>query len=532
MKEVLISDKSLIYQWYFNDNMSVVDNYRVKSTVFGNPTYNNGVATFNGSTDYYKLKTLINLGTKYSIEIKAKAAFTANNDYVVGSYGLSSIMFDFYKTTNTISHFSGGNIAVWTGSYNPDLLWHTYTITRNGTSISLYIDGVLIANKTLEANTNFYFQSIGATDTGTFKYNGQLEYIKIWNRQLSPSEVKNNYNGKTYRALPYVSGEILGSELITNGTFNNLTSWNISFGAGAFTSDGNNLIINNPSGTPFIHQPITRTIGNLYKIVVNITSITGSLRVYFGEANNLAITTSGIYTIYSNAVSDNFIYIQTGGTCQAVISDISLKEVAKSSKNTLFHINSDNGVIRDLTGKTTPVATNVKLPKIGSNKSVMNFPKTQGNIVISNINTNGDITYMIWVNLRSTGASGLGAILGSLGGFNCRNSSNGFGFTRNGFTSGLNTAANTFKLSKSLFIAFTSTSTGISNCYIGDTINPPTLSEVANQNAGTPVNATTLELGGYIGRFMDGWRNDDRMEQSILTIEEITQFWSNTKYKY
>ena len=52
MKENLISDKSLIYQCYFNDNISVVDNPRVKAIVNGNPTFKDGVATFNGSTCY------------------------------------------------------------------------------------------------------------------------------------------------------------------------------------------------------------------------------------------------------------------------------------------------------------------------------------------------------------------------------------------------------------------------------------------------------------------------------------------------
>ena len=87
---------------------------------------------------------------------------------------------------------------------------------------------------------------------------------------------------------------------------------------------------------------------------------------------------------------------------------------------------------------------------------------------------------------------------------------------------------------KTIFLCATSTSTGITNFYIGDKNNPPALSGTANQNAGTPVSGSICYLGNRAAddKTLNGWLNDVRLEQSILTLEEVTQFWSSTKYKY
>lgn len=374
----------------------------------GNPTYNNGVATFNGSTDYYKLKTLINLGTKYSIEVKAKAAFTTNGDYVIAGYTSNDLLLDFYKTNNSIIHCVNNSFATWTGLLPTDLLWHTYTITRLGTSVLLYIDGIYQSTKTV-VNNNCIFNTICALNSNIYKFNGQLEYIKIWNRQLSPSEVKNNYNGKTYRALPYKA-------------------------------------------------------------------------------------------------------------------------------TTLFHINSDNGVIRDLTGKTTPVATNVALPKIGSNKAVMKFNGSSGNINLGSQSLVGDITFMGWVNNTDRGELLDSRIIDNSKLYLRHSSSPNklFVFTRNNSTTISASAINAFKESLNIFICITSTSTGITNFYIGDKNNPPTLSGTANQSAGTPIAGSNCYLGNRASddRTLNGWLNDIIGIQAVITQEEMMQTWSSTKYKY
>lgn len=402
MKENLISDKSLIYQWTFNDNISVCDNPRVKANVFGNPTYNNGVATFNGSTDYYKLKTLINLGTKYSIEVKFKQSAIVTGQILLGGDSNNKLSIE----TATIRHKATTEKTV---AYTPNLNWNTLCFTRSGDNYAIYNNGVSLVSGTGMGTSNFLFNVLGALADFTLKYAGQLEYIKIWNRQLSSSEVKNNYNGKTYKRLPY-------------------------------------------------------------------------------------------------------------------------------KDTTLFHINSDTGVIRDLTRKTTPVATNIQLPKIGSNINVMKFNGSSGNVNLGSQALVGDITFMGWNNNTTKGENNTGTLLhnGQVYLRNVDNQDSYLIFSRNNGINFISSFNNTLKFSNNQFICITSTLTGITNIYIGDKNNPPTLSGAANQNAGIPVAGSTCYLGNRStdDRTMNGWLNDIRMEQSILTLEEITNYYSATKYKY
>lgn len=405
MKENLISDKSLIYQWNFNDNSSVVDNPRVKATVNGNPTFKDGVAIFNGSTDYYKLKTLINLGTKYSIEVRFKLNVISD----VSIVGYDGPIYGMYIIGNIIYHRAKGLSFDASINWVRDTNWHTYTVCRNDINVTIFFDGILIKTLTNYNLSYCLINSIGATNTGTAQLNGSIEYIKIWNRQLTASEVKNNYTGKTYRALPYKS-------------------------------------------------------------------------------------------------------------------------------TTLFHINSDNGIIRDLTGKTVPVATNVALPKIGSNINVMKFNGSSGNINLGSQALLGDITFMGWVNNISRGEGNLGNIInnGQFVFYISNTANNYFTFSRNNNINVISNTINSLKLGNTQFLCITSTSTGITNFYIGNKNNPPTLSGTANQSAGTPVAGTTCYLGNRAedDRTLNGWLNDVRLDQSILTLEEVTQYWSSTRIKY
>ena len=130
MKENLISDKSLIYQCYFNDNISVVDNPRVKAIVNGNPIFKDGVATFNGSTDYYKLKTLINLGTKHSIEVKFKQSSVATEMILLGGDSNNKLSIG----TATLRYKATTEKTV---AYTPNLNWNTLCFTRSGDNYAI-----------------------------------------------------------------------------------------------------------------------------------------------------------------------------------------------------------------------------------------------------------------------------------------------------------------------------------------------------------------------------------------------------------
>ena len=536
MKENLISDKSLIYQWTFNDNMSVVDNYRVKATVFGNPTYNNGIVTFNGSTDYYKLKTLINLGTKYSIEVKAKSAFTANGDYIVGGYSVGGLsLIDIFKTSNTIVHCGK---SFGTNTFPTDQQWHIYTITRNGNvAISLYIDGVFIISVNMSSNINMLVKAIGALDDGNYKWNGQLEYIKIWNRQLSPSEVKNNYNGKTYKSLPYVSTEILAT--VVNNP--DLTTWSLNQAAnGSRTSNS----VTYSTGNYGVWKEVLIT-GRRYKYTIIGTQTSGTLTLnnlgftnpngfYMSFNADTVINITGYFTAYDSTI---LLYKLSSGTF--TYTTFKIEEVTQSTKNTIFHINSDNGVIRDLTRKTTPVNTNMTLKPLGSNIRVVNGNGTNSNLALGSNLITGDLTFLTVLNTTSLGegsSNQYGMIFSnSKLQIWINDSTNRIGISRDGGITKVYSNNNVIKFGDTVFLMITTTATGITNVYSCSKNSNLVLASTSNLSAGNLVDTAHLTYIGDDGtgnRTFKGWIDDTMIIQGILTLEEGSQYVSSIKYKY
>lgn len=550
-----VSDSSILYQWTFNSNDAIVNNPRCKATKNGNPTFKDGIATFNGSTDYYKLKTLVNLGTKYTIKIRAKATFTANGDYIIGGYvttPTSLALIDVWKTNNAIIHCGktfGNNI------FPTDQQMHTYIITRNGTvAITLYIDGVLITTVNMASNINCLFKAIGALDDNTYWWKGSIEEITIWNRPLSASEVVNNYYQKTYKALPLSSGERLGSELVVNGTFDSgSTGWTTLNGSLSYNSGTKDITITSSSGSGDCRTYQT-ILGlstlKIYKIKFQAKSSTATISMVRDRyyINATFIKNPNLSTVYQDyelnlwitSADTLFVYIPITTGQDISIDNVSIKEVLSSSRIPLFYINSDNGVIRDVTGKTTPSATNVALPKLGSGISVMKFDGASGNINLGSQVLTGDITICGWINLKSFGGTGLGTIIHNGRLIVVVSSSvittKALCITRNNSTYS-NTSLNSISnLSNILFFTITSNASGTTNMYLGNKLNSPTLSYNANQSAGTPVAGTT---DCYIGsrvvdntRVFDGWSNDIAVFNGLLTLDEITQWYSATKFKY
>ena len=84
------------------------------------------------------------------------------------------------------------------GSQMPltDVLWHYIVYTYNGTMLKGYMDGVEVVSMaksfTLTGNTlNLY---LGASNTPGNYVGGSMDEFRIWNRALSPTEIRNSMN--------------------------------------------------------------------------------------------------------------------------------------------------------------------------------------------------------------------------------------------------------------------------------------------------------------------------------------------------
>ena len=79
--------------------------------------------------------------------------------------------------------------------------FHYVVAVHNGTSIVIYVDGVIVASTltsgtvTESSYTNTSDFIIGKQGLGTIRYfDGNISNISIYNRALTPDEIRQNYN--------------------------------------------------------------------------------------------------------------------------------------------------------------------------------------------------------------------------------------------------------------------------------------------------------------------------------------------------
>lgn len=140
------------------------------------------------------------------------------------------------------------------------------------------------------------------------------------------------------------------------------------------------------------------------------------------------------------------------------------------------------------------------------------------------------VTIMGWIKPYGWGA--FGNFVYTNGKVICwvRDTEDNIGFSSNGSTT-TKSATNSITLNKLQFVAITRESDGTVNFYIGDKNTAPVLSGTADQDSGTPEAGTTsVILGNNSGatRTFDGLIPVLKCVENVLSLQEITRFWSST----
>ena len=165
----------------------------------------NKALDFDGTDDY------INCGNNASLDItdvitlsvwlKWDGAVNGWNDYRVLIYGTDTYrIFGGSVSAGKIHMSIWGSGETWINTPASttrvdDGEWHHIVGTSDGTTLCLYVDGVLEAS--IESGTinnligNVY---IGARATGTSGWNGKIDDVRIYNTALTPYYVKLLYN--------------------------------------------------------------------------------------------------------------------------------------------------------------------------------------------------------------------------------------------------------------------------------------------------------------------------------------------------
>ena len=139
-----------------------------------------------------------------------------------------------------------------------------------------------------------------------------------------------------YATIP---GDMLGSELVTNGGFDTDTGWNK--GAGWTISSG--VLNANVSSWSGAAQTITATTGKMYKYSLTATIISGSINLYLGTADtdNKIFSTAGTNTFTGNirCGSGTSILNLASFSFVGTIDNVSIKEVILAAGTTANSLN-------------------------------------------------------------------------------------------------------------------------------------------------------------------------------------------------
>lgn len=184
-----------------NSNNGVLTNKPIFSTT------NNGVFTFDGSTNYIPISSLANynFGSNITVEIVHK---NIGGDYrgVVSNVYNSGTGFDFRYGRE--DYFGGSNngtrlaanirtsVSNYSVNINSELnVWGHYAFTYDGVNLTSYKNGVQFttttASGTLGSTSNPVV--IGRNSLGNEYLSGNLAFVKIYNRTLMPFEISQNF---------------------------------------------------------------------------------------------------------------------------------------------------------------------------------------------------------------------------------------------------------------------------------------------------------------------------------------------------
>jgi len=173
-----------------------------------------GSAVFNGTSDYINLgqHTPDSLGISDSFSIGAWAYHTNHTNYksilTMWNNG-SSRMFWFGIDSSELFHY---NISLTGGDRARNVIsipvnqWSYLNLTYDGSNIRLFLNGNLVdtqaATGTLDGRGGDLTENllIGAQDTYSVFYLGNLSNVALWSRALSASEIRSVMN-KSYDEL-------------------------------------------------------------------------------------------------------------------------------------------------------------------------------------------------------------------------------------------------------------------------------------------------------------------------------------------
>lgn len=377
----------LLYQFDFDNNYSDITGNKSFATTGTFAVDRNGNS--NSALKFTNTETTVNLenlpignsSRSVSIWFNMQTYYTDN---LLFGYGIPSAnqYYGFSLTSSQINNYAWANDLTSATSI-PLNTWKHLVVTFNGTSdvASIYLDGVLITSAVKSAwntanNTIFNLSSSS--------FEGTVDDLKIYNYELSPTEISNlyNYNSLDVPQLPIISSIIEKPAAINttlyafvNGNGSTISSVVVKYGltSGNLNNQVNAIGISPNSYYGAIINGLAENTTYYYKLeVTNNDGTTSSTVDSFITGSKQTVAEYSFDNVYSN-LSGNNAFIATAGT--------SFGNDRNGNPNSALIVNntSVNGQIPGLPvdGATRSISIWAKL---NSNSSI-NYPFSYGGLV-------------------------------------------------------------------------------------------------------------------------------------------------------
>tara|TARA_B100001059_G_scaffold114849_1_gene115150 strand:+ start:927 stop:1628 length:702 start_codon:yes stop_codon:yes gene_type:complete len=192
------------------DNQITTQNNGVVTNGVGFDDANGGSLDFDGADDYIELGSIDSSNplslygqTEFSIDMWLKPDYTGDDyqrviDKSNSGSGANGWSITYPRPSNKNFYFfiDGVQLLSYIDS-SADGNWRNFILTRNGNITKLYINSTLVDTETIAktVTNDTTDMRIGSWNHSTGReYNGKISNIKIYHKELSSTEVLQNYN--------------------------------------------------------------------------------------------------------------------------------------------------------------------------------------------------------------------------------------------------------------------------------------------------------------------------------------------------
>ncbi len=211
--------------------------------------------SFNGTSQYIALGNVLNFASSsYTVSMWAQHRLLAGGWYTrmfsaEGNSGTCASIATDVNNNNLISFAVNTKVGLGVSVTNASQ-WHYYTMTWDGTTMTVYVDGI---KQGISAATGGTFNCLSTPDIGKYAvtgmdyYSGSIDDVRIYNRALSATEVKQLYNagavGTTIDTAP--AQALSGGGLVGYWPFDgNEMNWASNLALDASGNGNNGTLVN------------------------------------------------------------------------------------------------------------------------------------------------------------------------------------------------------------------------------------------------------------------------------------------------